>query len=67
MTVRSSYAYYYFPQERLFLKEMALSWDLVKQGLQTSGNLNHKLTNHVWAKSSLLPVFVLPVSTTPAS
>ena len=46
MCVASFYAYYYFPQERLFLKEIALSWDLIKQGLQTNDDLNHKLTNH---------------------
>lgn len=57
MCVASFYAYYYFPQERLFLKEIALSWDLIKQGLQTNDNLNHKLTNHGWAKTGLLACF----------
>lgn len=57
MSVASFYAYYCFPQERLFLKEMALSWDLIKQGLQTNDNLKHKLTNHGWAQTGLLACF----------
>lgn len=51
----------YLLQERLLLGEMVPSWDLVKQGLETSDSLSPGLANCGWAKSGLPPAFVLPV------
>lgn len=51
----------YLLQQRLFLGKMDPSWNLVKQGLETSVSQNHGLTNCGWTKSGLLPAFVLSV------